>query len=258
MSKQVGKEWNAADYDQSYSFVWKYGADLIDLLAPKAGERILDLGCGTGHLTARIAEMGAEVIGVDSSQEMVEKAHSNYSNLPFERMDARSLPFAAEFDAVFSNAVLHWVKPPAQAVASIAKALKPGGRFVAEFGGKGNVKTIIDGITGALKADGISKAGDLNPWYFPGIPEYSTLLEQWGLETASAWLFDRFTPLENGEAGMRAWLDMFGTAFFQAVPPERREAVVADAEDRMRPALYRAGVWHADYRRLRVVAVKQA
>jgi trans-aconitate methyltransferase len=257
MSQQAGKEWNAKDYDQSYSFVWKYGADLIELLAPQPGERILDLGCGTGHLTARIAEMGAEVTGMDSSEEMVEKARGNYPNLSFERMDARSLPFAAEFDAVFSNAVLHWVKPPEQAVASIAKALRPGGRFVAEFGGKGNIKAIVDAVTESLHAAGVSNAGDLNPWYFPSIPEYSTLLERSGLETASAWLFDRLTPLEKGEAGMAGWLEMFGAAFLQAVPPERREAVIAEAEERMRPALFREGVWHADYRRLRVVAVRR-
>ena len=134
-------QWNAAQYDAKHAFVYEKARGLVDLLAPKVGERILDLGCGTGVLTAEIASRGAEILGVDQSEEMISRAREKFPALKFEVLDARQLRFNVEFDAVFSNAVLHWIQEAEQVIAGLARALKPGGRFVAEFGGKGNIES---------------------------------------------------------------------------------------------------------------------
>ncbi len=168
--------WNTSLYDDKHSFVWKHGAALLDLLVPKPGERIIDLGCGTGHLTTKIAEAGAEVVGIDSSSEMVAEARSLYPNIRFEIADARDFAFAEPFDGVFSNAVLHWVKEPEKAIACVQEALKPGGRFVAEFGGRGNVKAIVSALDAASRAIGLGAWE--HPWYYPGVGEYAPLLER--------------------------------------------------------------------------------
>jgi trans-aconitate methyltransferase len=243
--------WDTALYDDKHSFVWKHGAALIELLAPRAGERVLDLGCGTGHLTVRIAEAGAEVIGIDSSPEMIEEARRLFPGLSFGVADARDFRCDEPFDAVFSNAVLHWVKPPEEAVACVRRALKPGGRFVAEFGGRGNVAAIIAALDAASRATGLGSWG--HPWYFPSIGEYASLLEREGLEATHAFLFDRPTPLE-GEDGLRHWAEMFARDLVGRVPSGDRERFFRDAEDAARSLLHRDGTWFADYRRLRVVA----
>src|SRR5262249_35286620 len=139
-------KWDPALYEDKHAFVWRHGASLVELLAPQPGEHVLDLGCGTGHLTAAIAKAGACVVGIDQSPEMIAQARKHYPNLRFESGDARRLAFAEEFDALFSNAVLHWISEAELVVQSVARALKPGGRFVAEFGGKGNVRAIITGL----------------------------------------------------------------------------------------------------------------
>jgi len=243
--------WNPALYDGKHSFVWKYGASLLELLAPQPGERILDLGCGTGHLTAQIAEAGAEVIGIDAAPAMIEEARRAYPSLRFEIMDARDFTFPEPFDAVFSNAVLHWVKQPAEVIDCLRRALKPGGRFVAEFGGRGNVKQIATALESAFLELG---CGSFElPWYYPGIAEYAGLLEQSGFEVTHAILFDRPTPLE-GEEGLRHWIEMFGGAILSRVPEDRRDLFFKKVEEQARPTLYREGTWSADYRRLRIVA----
>jgi trans-aconitate 2-methyltransferase len=251
----MDKHWDADLYDRSHSFVWKHGAALLDLLAARPGERILDLGCGTGHLTAQIAAAGSAVLGIDNALAMIEQARRAYPALHFEVADARAFVFPQPFDAVFSNAALHWVKPPERAIACVRRALKPGGRFVAEFGGKGNVQAIAAALTDAARAVGVELPD--NPWYFPGIGEYAGLLEAGGLEVTFALLFDRPTALE-GEQGMRRWVEMFGSWALAAVPAARREEFFRTVEDRLRPTLYRAGTWYADYRRLRVMARRPA
>ena len=250
----AGSKWNAELYDDKHSFVWKMAAGLLDLLDAKPGERILDLGCGTGPMAGEIAKKGATVVGVDRSPEMVEHARRNYPELQFEVMDAREIVFAEPFDAVFSNATLHWIKEPERAVAGIAKALKPGGRFVAEFGGKRNVQELMLAAARAWKKLGLPGAPE--PWYYPGIAEYSGILEQYGLEVTYANLFERPTPLEDGENGMRNWLKMFGSAFVGELPEERKEAALRAIEEECGGALLRNGQWVMDYRRLRVVGRK--
>ena len=177
----VKNQWDAELYDDKHSFVSQLGADVVELLSPQSGEHILDLGCGTGPLTSKIATSGAEVLGIDSASTMIEQARENYPHLQFEVADGANLSFTEQFDAVFSNAALHWIKQPEEAVASVWRSLKPGGRFVAEFGGKGNVKLIIAAIDNVIRAADPA-VNALNPWYFPSIGEYGTLLEQQGLQ----------------------------------------------------------------------------
>lgn len=250
------KRWDAALYEGKHSFVWRYGSEVVELLAPGRGERILDLGCGTGALTAEISASGAEVVGIDVSSEMVEQARRNHPHLRFEVADARSFRFDEPFDAVFSNATLHWVRDQEPAVRSVHRALKPGGRFVAELGGKGNIAGIAAAIYEAFEELDIQVGEDPNPWYFPSVGEYATLLESNGFEVGYAALFDRPTTLEDGEAGLRNWMEMFCGSFLAAVPGEKREEFMRSVESRLRPRLYRQGAWVADYRRLRVSAVR--
>jgi trans-aconitate methyltransferase len=147
----MADQWDSSLYDDRHSFVWKKSADLIELLALQPGERTLDLGCGTGHLTASIAERGAEVIGLDASPSMVAQARQNYPKLKFVLADARDFRFDTPFDAVFSNAALHWVPEAERVIESVARALKPGGRFVLEMGGKGNIARLTDAFESVLR-----------------------------------------------------------------------------------------------------------
>lgn len=247
--------WNANLYDASFAFIWRYGSEILDALAPQPGERVLDLGCGTGHLTWAIAERGAEAVGLDSSPEMVEQARRSYPDLRFVVADAAGFDLGAPFDAVFSNATLHWIPDAGGVAASVARALRPGGRFVAEFGGRGNVTSLVDAIRDAIAAAGYT-AGP-NPWYFPSIGEYATLMERHGLEPVHAALFDRPTRLDGGEAGVRLWIEMFAGSFMAGVPGDERAGIVHEVEARLRPTAWRDSAWYADYRRLRVVAVKR-
>jgi trans-aconitate methyltransferase len=241
--------WDAARYQDKHSFVWRFGASLLEVLAPQPGERILDVGCGTGQLTSEIARSGAHVVGLDYSEDMLAEARKNFPDLTFVLGDASAFSFREPFDAVFSNAVLHWVKNANGAVESIARALRPGGRFVAEFGGQGNI-AIVQAVLRTVLGPG---ADQQSPWYYPSIGEYAPILEKHGLEVRNASLFDRPTPLE-GENGMESWLWMFTQTYLRSFTPERAAEIVRQLVDSLRPSLYRGGVWTVDYRRLRVVA----
>lgn len=247
--------WNPRLYDDRHAFVWKHGASLVELLDPKPGERILDLGCGTGRLTAQIAECGATVSGIDASSEMISEARRLYPTILFDTADARSFAVAEPQDAVFSNAVLHWVRPPEAAAACIAKALKPNGRFVAEFGGHGNVQRTIAVTKQALAEFGV--AGEALPnWYYPSIAEYTAVLEQAGLEPTMARLFDRPTPLQHAD-GLRNWITMFATGAVEAVGAKCQSAFFQRVEELAREDLFHDGTWYADYRRLQVIAKRK-
>jgi trans-aconitate methyltransferase len=250
--------WDASTYDRSFGFVASYGNDLLELLAALPGERVLDLGCGTGDHVALLRSRRVVATGVDGSAEMVAQARAKYPDFPyFSVADARDLSGVAAtapkdgFDAVFSNAVLHWILEPEAVAASVAALLKPGGRFVAEFGGSGNVATIIDGAQRLRAERGLPEA-DL-PWYFPTVGAYATVLERAGLEVRSAWLFDRPTVLD-GDHGLVDWCRMFGGFLLDGV--DSSDEFLQALGERLRPALYRNGSWWADYRRLRVVALR--
>jgi trans-aconitate methyltransferase len=250
--------WDAKLYNHKHAFVWKKAKGVVALLAPKAGERILDLGCGTGHLAAEIASKGAEVIGIDRSPEMISEARGQFTELKFEVADARQMQFERQFDAVFSNAVLHWIVEPKLVVRAVARALVPGGRFVAEFGGKGNVRQLIDAVNRAYEKFGIDRGLEGNVWYYPSVAEYASLLESEGLEVREAALFDRPTRLEDGEKGLEAWICMFAKFVVDRLPVERQEQFLREIERQARPDLFRNGSWELDYRRLRIAAWKQA
>jgi len=252
----MAAKWDAGLYDAKHGFVSELGKGVVELLAPKGGERILDVGCGTGQLTAEIAAVGAAVVGIDSSAEMIAEARKKYPAMRFEVMDAREISFAAEFDAVFSNAALHWVKEPERVIAGVARALKQGGRFVAEFGGHGNVGRLMAAFGRASAAVGLEFSTEMSPWYYPSIKEYAGLLEKHGLEVQQAALFDRPTKLEDGERGLRVWMEMFCGRILNHVPAEKREQWLQGVEREARPQLFQHGTWVLDYRRLRLVAVK--
>lgn len=243
--------WDAARYQDKHSFVWRYGASLLELLDPRPGERILDVGCGTGQLTAEIARSGAHVVGLDNSADMLADARKNFPELSFVLADASGFEFPEPFDAVFSNAALHWVKDAEGAVSSIARALRTGGRFIAEFGGQGNIAS----IQAALRAVLGPSADQKSPWYYPSVGEYAPILEGHGLEVRNASLFDRPTQLD-GENGMDHWLRMFTQTYLCQFPAERVDDIVRQLVEQLRPILYRDGVWTVDYRRLRIVAIR--
>jgi trans-aconitate methyltransferase len=249
-------KWDSSLYDEKHQFVTKYGGDLLDWLDPKPGERILDIGCGTGHLTARITEFGAKTVGLDSSAEMIETARRNHPRLEFIRADAAEFTVAEPFDAIFSNAALHWVHRAEEAIVRMAAALRPGGRFVVEFGGKGNIEQILAALEQACRELTGRIPSVVN--YFPSIGEYTPLLERHGIEALRAELFDRPTPLEDGEQGLENWLRMFRPAALEAPSPETELAIVKRVEELLRDSLFRDGTWYADYRRLRIVGVKQS
>jgi trans-aconitate methyltransferase len=247
--------WNSSLYDSKHNFVARLSEDLVsEWLKPQPTERILDLGCGTGYLTDKIAAAGAFVLGLDSSAEMVKQAQANYPSLQFIVGDGADFHFETPFDAVFSNAALHWIHHAEVVVSCVYDALKPGGRFVAEFGCKGNVAAFLQASEQALREADYPPFPH-PPWYFPSLGEYTSLLEKCGFFVARATQFDRPTPLEGEEGGLN-WLHMFGAPLIQTVPVERRDSFMADLEQRLRPLLYQNGQWTADYRRLRILALK--
>jgi len=258
MAREAGNEFDPDTYDDDQGFVAEYGRDLVDLLAPRPDERVLDLGCGTGHLTAEIDDRGARVVGIDASAAMVDRAREAHPDLQFHHVDATDFSLAEPADAVFSNAALHWIDDQDGVVGAVADALRPGGRFVAEMGGTGNVAAIVHAIRAEARARGVSVD---SPWYFPSPGEQAVRLERHGFEIRLTRLFDRPTALA-GEDGLRSWLAQFGDGLLESVEATEaadRAEVVAAVEDRLRPDLYDpdADEWVADYRRLRFAAVRE-
>ncbi|MFS0837124.1 class I SAM-dependent methyltransferase [Paenibacillus sp. 1P03SA] len=255
MKEAEQEKWDAGHYDKQMHFVSKLGKGVVDLLGPVEGESVLDLGCGTGSLAGQMALLGAEVTGVDFSETMIEEARQKYPELRFEVGDARTYRSGRTFDAVFSNAALHWVPQADEAARTVAEALRPGGRFAAEFGGFGNVARIERAIHEAVREEGIDPE-PRNPWYFPTIGEYTGVLERAGLDVRYAERFDRPTPLPGGEQAVRHWLHAFAGSFFAGTDAAARERITRSVEERLRPELFRDGTWTGDYCRIRVLAWK--
>jgi trans-aconitate methyltransferase len=243
------QRWNPKCYATSARFVAELGEPLVGLLAPKAGERILDLGCGDGALTEKLAATGATVVGVDASPEMVAAARAR--GLDARVMDGQSLDFDREFDAVLSNAALHWMRQSDAVLKGVRRALKPGGRLVAEFGGAGNVASVAEALIETLSRRDIDGRA-LVPWYYPTPEQYRRLLEANGFAVDSIELIPRPTPIPGELAD---WLDTFAGSFLSAVPMSERDAVKREVAERLAPKLRdRSGKWILDYVRLRVVA----
>jgi trans-aconitate methyltransferase len=241
--------WTAEGYERNARFVSDLGAKILSWLNPQPGERILDLGCGDGALTMGIAAAGADVVGIDSSENMLEAARSR--GLDARLMDACALTFSSEFDAVFSNAALHWMTQPVEVIEGVRRALKPRGRFVAEFGGHGNLASIVTAMRAAALAFGGDQATAQRSGFYPTPGEYRSLLETAGFSVSRIELSPRPTPLPRG---VENWLLTFRGPFFDQFGSRRAE-VIAYVVELLRPSLCdAAGQWTADYMRLRVSA----
>lgn len=251
----MASDWDAQLYDRKHSFVTAYGAELLELLQPRSGETVLDVGCGTGHLSAAIHEAGATVVGIDASPAMLEIARRDHPGTEFLIADASDFDLGRSFDAVFSNAALHWVQDAEGAVRCMARALRAGGRFVGELGGKGNIARLIGALFDAFRSLGCENVE--HSWYFPALGEYASLMERHGIEATAAWLFDRPTRLEGAD-GLRDWYRQFASAVRVDADDDCWAEAIARAETALRPSLYVEGEWIADYRRLRIVGRKSA
>ena len=253
MSPEQLQDWDSSRYAQNARFVSDLGQPVLELLSPKPGERVLDLGCGDGALTEKLLAAGAQVVGVDASHDMVAAARRRGLNAHLA--DAYHLMFNSEFDAVFSNAALHWMKrDPDAVIRGVCHALIPGGRFAAEMGGFGNVAAITVGLCATLEQFGVEDPAALIPWFFPTAEEYRQRLEQAGFSLDYIELIPRPTPLPTG---MRGWLETFGNPFISALPQQKRAEFLDAAVEKLRPALCDSrGVWTADYVRLRFLAKK--
>lgn len=251
MSNASNQKWNAQQYSKHARFVSDLGMPVVELLAPLRGEHILDLGCGDGALTKKLADIGCNVVGVDASADMVAAAKA--LGLDARVMDGHALQFKSEFDAVFSNAALHWLKQPENVIAGVWRALKPGGRFVGEFGGSGNVATIVTAVEYALRKRGVDPSL-INPWYNPTPDEYQILLSARGFSVNKIDLFPRPTPLPGHIIG---WLETFAQPFAAVLAESAKSAFFEEVAESCRPTLCDSnGHWHADYVRLRFSATK--
>jgi SAM-dependent methyltransferase len=243
----TSQTWDARGYAENARFVADLGAPVLDLLAPQRGERILDVGCGDGALTAKIGASGAEVVGIDSSAELVAAARA--AGVDARLMDARDIRFSEPFDAVFTNAALHWITQPELVLAGVRRAVRPGGRFVGEFGGQGNVAAVRTALAAVLESHGLCVA---SPWYFPTPDEYAQVLAAAGFVVDAIALIPRPTLLPTG---LRGWLETFANPFVGSVDAARRNEIFTAVEARLAPILRdAAGRWTADYVRLRFAA----
>lgn len=243
------QSWNAANYARDGRFVAEMAGSLIDLLNPLPGEKILDLGCGDGFLTERIAARGAIVTGFDNSPSMIAAARER--GIDAHEGDARALYFPAEFDAVFSNAALHWMPDQDAVLAGVARALKPGGRFAAEMGGHGNIASIRVALKAVLGRRGIPEER-LDNYSFFTVSEYRELLERNGFTVEQIFITPRPTPLP---AGIDGWLATFRSGLLEELPAMDRPSALEEIRSLLQPVLRdRAGNWIADYVRLRFLA----
>ena len=248
--------WNSRAYDSSFGYVSAKGAPLVDLLDPQPGERVLDLGCGTGVLTAEIATRGAQVLGIDGSPAMIEKALAQFPGIDFIIGDGHDFTVAQAYDAVFSNAALHWMsRDPDSVIENVREALVPGGRFVAEMGGSGNCAELTAAMSTAWRDYGLPEP-EL-PWYFPTPAEYAGRLERHGFVVRILEYFDRPTPLDECPGGAADWVRMFAANVLAGLPKDLVEPLLRRVNELAAPALRRETGWMADYVRLRFAAVRR-
>jgi trans-aconitate methyltransferase len=245
------QSWDPDRYERHARFVSDLGEAVVTLLALQPGERVLDLGCGDGVLTARLAAAGARIVGIDTSESFIAAARK--LGLDARVQSGETLTFSGEFDAVFSNAALHWMQRADAVIDGVWQALVPGGRFVGEFGGFGCVETIKRALVQALDRRGLDGTSAV-PWYFPDTKEYGGRLEAKGFRVDSIVLVDRPTPLPGDVLG---WLETFAESFTAQVPIRERPGFLEEVRRDLEPRLRRPdGVWVADYVRLRFKATK--
>ncbi len=241
--------WSSDSYDRHARFVSELAGAVVEWLDLKPGERLLDLGCGDGALTEALAAAGGIVTGVDASEDFIAAARKRGLNV--QLADGQALAYEAEFDAVFSNAALHWMTEPDKVLDGVARALRPGGRFVGEFGGHGNVAAIVTAMRATAQRRG-GEADLAGPWFFPSPEVYARMLDGHGFEVRRIGLFPRPTPLKSG---MREWLKVFRHPFFAQYGAEE-DSVLDEVVALLKPVLCDAdGHWTADYVRLRFEAV---
>lgn len=248
-------EWNPALYDNKHKFVSNFGESLVSLLNPQAGESILDVGCGTGDLANDISRSGAIVTGMDASQSMIGVAQDKYPSINFSVQTGEEFSFETKFNAVFSNAAIHWMKGHRKVVQNCYDALLPGGRFVVELGGEKNIQSIVDAIELASKRLDIPYDSNKFPWVFPTQKEMTDHLTHAGFEIIKMEHFERPTPLD-GEDGIRNWLEMFSNNMFADLTEVEIAGIHSECERILRPQIYQDNQWVVDYRRLRFVARK--
>jgi trans-aconitate methyltransferase len=248
-SSTIGQTWNTTAYATNGRFVANLAGGVFELLAPKPGEHILDLGCGDGALTEKIVATGAIVTSVDASPTMVAAARAR--GLTVDHQSATDLRYNAQFDAVFSNAALHWITDAAAVLKGVHRSLRPGGRFVAEMGGQGNIAAIRTALQAVLAPLGID-AETAAASFFPSPALYRRLLEEAGFTVHTLDLIPRPTPLPGGSEGMAIWLNTFRNGILDLLPAETRANALEQTVNLLKSILAdQDGQWTADYVRLR-------
>lgn len=252
----MNMKWNATLYDNKHFFVAKYGEDVLGWLAPQKDEHILDVGCGTGMLTEKIAEIGAIVTGIDASPEMIAKAKQSYNNIEFFVKDATDFSFDKKFDAAFSNATFHWIKDQQNVLQCIYDALKTGGRLVYEMGAIHNIESIHNAVKKVLIEEGFEENTNIKVNYFSSAGEQATMLGKVGFTISNIIQFERPTEL-IGEDGMKNWIVQFALAYFQNIQKEKTKTIIDKAVAILKETNYENEKWYADYIRLKVKAIKE-
>lgn len=247
-------KWNAQNYKDNFHFVSQYGEDVISLLTVLKGSRVIDLGCGNGTLTKKLVEQGYDVIGIDASEDMITFAQKEYPTLSFSQGDALSFKLEEKADAIFSNAVFHWIDEKKQEamIDNISKQLREGGELVCEFGGYGCGEAVHSELEKCF-----TKRGLIYPrtFYFPTVGEYAPILEKYGLRVEFATLFDRPT-VQKSEHGVIDWINMFVTKPFEGMDNNIKNDILQEAENALRDCLFLDGKWYIDYVRIRIRARK--
>ncbi|ORY96398.1 S-adenosyl-L-methionine-dependent methyltransferase [Syncephalastrum racemosum] len=263
-SEQPKKDhWNADGYVHHASFVPKLGSIILGQLSAQPHEHILDFGCGDGALTRELATRCKSVVGIDASEDMIRLANETSSDIDYYAVDGHHLQAWFDetqsnkrFDAVFSNATLHWLKEPVKAIQSIHHVLKPGGRLAAEFGGFMNCGEIHSALIAAMNRRGFDGKA-LSPWFFPSPEHYKSLLTANGFDVAHIEHVPRMTELDTDLTG---WLKTFAFNFVKVLSTEEeRKQVIDEVVEQLRPCYQREdGKWFVMYVRLRVVALKRS
>lgn len=244
-------EWNASLYDDKHRFVAEYGKNLLECIPHDPEQAILDLGCGTGMLTARLFSLGNRVVGVDSSHSMIEKAKEQFPNIEFNVCNALDLPFEKEFDVIFSNAVFHWIDDHDLLLKNIHKSLTDGGLLICEFGAHGNIKTIETAFSEICTTYGYHYTSGFN---FPTVDDFAKLLEKNKFTIEKIYDYDRPTVLSDGEYGLVHWMKQFFSFELVNMPPDVQNTLFEKMEKVCRNTIWNGKEWVADYRRLRAIA----